>query len=283
MPEQIPMRELFEELRSRAQAIGGELNKTFCFNEEGEIAGTEPAKAYYRRPYWLAREATCLTTGTLTVTLPEQFGQLERAIARNEQLYLQQVRTLHYGHELPAVELMGLSVFEQRLKELARRAGGDVVVKCYEGKTYAYYYRYTRLKTATVFYSPLRHQPHHSPGRHRYTFWLPIDYVLLRQMLEQDALLYAQLPPDMQRVGFPPSKSEPVVLDFLPKSEVDAGNSREALGVANASNGPSRAAQLTAAVMSGRSGHAATGLAEVPAPIEPDDEFVKREWHYGTC
>ncbi len=205
-------RERYEDLHARVRAVGGELERTFAFDEDGRIpAGTGSTvsglsgsgRAIYRRPYWLVREAGELTA-TLTFELPKQFAQLERAVARDEQTYQERIRSLAYASETPTLRMMTQANFESRLQRLAREAGGSLELRVYNGKVYAYYYRYKRLKTATVFNSLLTHAPYHSTGKHRYTFWLPIDYVLLRQLLEKDAEIYAALPVEMRRSG--PSK-----------------------------------------------------------------------------
>ena len=202
-------RERYEDLRARARAVGGELEKTFGFDEKGcvtaAISGSKCAT--YRRPYWLVREASELTA-TLAFDLPKQFARLERAIARDEQTYQERIRSLAYSDEIPAVWMMARADFESRLQKLARTAGGGLELKTsrQDGKVYVYYYRYKRLKTATVFNSLLTHAPYHSTGKHRYTFWLPIDYVLLRQLLDRDAEIYAALPEEMRRPGYPARK-----------------------------------------------------------------------------
>ncbi len=65
-------RERYEDLRARARAVGGELEKTFGFDEKGcvtaAISGSKCAT--YRRPYWLVREASELTA-TLAFDLPK--------------------------------------------------------------------------------------------------------------------------------------------------------------------------------------------------------------------
>lgn len=197
-------RERYDELRQRARALGGELEKTFCFDESGKVpaAMNGLARVSYRRSYWLMREEPGLIA-TVGYDLPRQFGQLELALVRDERTFQQKVRNLAYAGERPVARLMLEPALEPRLKKLAMEAGGSLELKAYNGKTYAYYYRYTRLKTATVFNSLLKHAPYHTSGKHRYTFWLPIDYVLLRQMLEKDAEIYAALPEEMRRPGYP--------------------------------------------------------------------------------
>lgn len=199
-------RERFAELSARAQAIGGGLERTFGFDEAGRIvaAETQRAQVNYRRPYWLTRNQHEPVIPATSYSLPRQFGKLELAVARDEQTYENCVRTVAYDAEEPVVKLMDdLAELERRLKTLAQKAGGSLELKSYNGKIYAYYYRYKRLKTATVFSSLLKHAPYHSSGKHRYTFWLPIDYALLRQLLEADAKVYAALPEEMRRPGYP--------------------------------------------------------------------------------
>lgn len=198
-------REHYEELRTRAQTIGGDLTREFGFDEAGQIirAGSGSSRVTYRRPYWLARKADDPAAETVVCNLPRQFAKLEQTLAHDEQAYRACVQTLAYAKEPPALQLMEQSDFEARLKALAREAGGSLELKTWSGKTYAYYYRYKRLKTATVFSSLLTHSPYHTSGKHRYAFWLPVDYVLLRQLLEADAKIYAALPAGMKRPGYP--------------------------------------------------------------------------------
>lgn len=195
----------FAELCERAKAIGGELTRGFTFGDDGQIiaVASRLARATYRRPYWLTRKADDPATEIVAYDLPRQFAKLEQALLRDEQAYQKTIRTLAYDTEKPALELMREAEFEGRLRELARAAGGSLELKAWSGKTYAYYYRYKRLKTATVFSSLLTHLPYHTSGKHRYSFWLPVDYVLLRQLLEADAKIYATLPAEMKRTGYP--------------------------------------------------------------------------------
>lgn len=194
----------FEGLSDRAKAIGGELTKTFAFSEDGQIsAAARSTQAIYRRPYWLTRKGDDPRTEIVAYDLPRQFVELELALARDEQIYQETVASLAYDKEPPVMKLMEWLDFEPSLRALARKAGGSLELKAWNGKTYAYYYRYKRLKTATVFSSLLKHSPYHASGKHRYTFWLPVDYVLLRQLLEADAEIYAALPAGMKRPGYP--------------------------------------------------------------------------------
>lgn len=199
--------ERYGELRARARAIGGELEKTFAFTADGQapVDSVRSTQAAYRRPYWLTREDPSETAAVISGELPRQFWKLELAVARDERAYREKVETLAYADEEPAIRLMYSADFEGKLQKLARQAGGSLEVKAYDGKVRAYYYRYKRLKTATVFCSLLKYAPYHSSGKHRYAFWLPIDYVLLRRMLEKDAEIYAALPEEMRRPGYPAS------------------------------------------------------------------------------
>ena len=194
----------FEELRDRAKAMGGELTKTFAFDEAGQIsAASRLPQATYRRPYWLTRKADDPMTETSVYDLPRQFAKLELTLTRDERIYQETIVSLAYGKEPPVIDLMEQPSFEISLQERARKAGGSLELKIWNGKTYAYYYRYKRLKTATVFSSLLTHSPYHTSGKHRYTFWLPVDYVLLRHLLEADIALYAALPEEVKRPGYP--------------------------------------------------------------------------------
>lgn len=194
----------FRELCDRAKAIGGELTKTFAFDEAGRVSAKAELKlATYQRPYWLTRKADDPMTETSVYDLPRQFAKLELALTRDERVYQETIASLAYGKEPPAIGLMTQPGFEISLQELARKAGGSLEMKAWNGKTYVYYYRYKRLRTKTVFSSLLTHLPYHTSGKHRYTFWMPVDYVLLRQLLEADAKIYAALPEEMKRPGYP--------------------------------------------------------------------------------
>lgn len=195
----------FAELCERAKAIGGELTRGFAFGDDGQIiaVASRLTRATYRRPYWLTRKADDPATEIVAYDLPRQFAKLEQALLRDEQSYRAYIRVLAYEKEPPVLKLMEQPDFEARLQTLARKAGGGLELKTWSGKTYVYYYRYKRLKTATVFSSLLTHSPYHTSGKHRYTFWLPVDYVLLRQLLDADAKIYAALPAEMKRPGYP--------------------------------------------------------------------------------
>lgn len=195
----------FTELHERAKAIGGEITREFAFGDDGQISAvtTKPTRATYRRPYWLTRKADDPAAEVVVCDLPRQFAKLERALAKDEREYQKTIKSLAYDGEPPAIGLMKQPGFEAGLQKLARKAGGGLGLQVWNGKTYAYYYRYKRLKTETVFSSPLKHLPYHTTGKHRYSFWLPVDYVLLRQLLEADAKIYAALPAEVKRPGYP--------------------------------------------------------------------------------
>lgn len=201
---QVSDRARYEGLCDQAKAIGGELTKTFAFDEDGRIsAASRSTRATYRRPYWLTRKGDDPRTEIVAYDLPRQFVELELVLMHDERVYRETTTSLAYAKEPSVMKLMGQPDFEAGLQALARKAGGSLELKVWSGKTYVYYYRYKRLKTATVFSSLLKHSPYHTSGKHRYTFWLPVDYVLLRKLLKADAEIYAALPAEVKRPGYP--------------------------------------------------------------------------------